>query len=81
MELDEGQGRWVPAERTLDRGVTFRQWESTSDEEVLAAKGVGGRQLVRVSGPSVCVATRELSPTQAVTSVGLISLDMPPSPR
>ena len=22
MELDEGQGRWVPAERTLDRGVT-----------------------------------------------------------
>jgi hypothetical protein len=42
VKLNESQGRWVPAERTLDRDVTSRQWNATSDEEVLAAEGVGG---------------------------------------
>ena len=68
MELDQGQGRWVPAERTLDRGVTSRQWESTSDEEVLAAKGVGGRQWHAFPIRQSCVPTQELSPTLAVTT-------------
>ena len=65
----ECQGRWVPAQRTLDRCVTSRQWCATSEEEVLAAKGVGARQANVLMNTPVCAQwlLAELLPTLART--------------